>query len=210
MKLFHAIFCYGPHNHLLAKQCETVDKVIGFLPVRRVVYYGQGTEIVRCGLETHVVGARECYENLPLKTYGLILHALKDAEWDVLLKTDTNSMIGHFDAAKVAENDLVGYCGRRQERRTIALGYHSTRVSESILKENWKGEEPATWIGGPAYTMSRRLAEFVVKKGSWWARGWPYEDIMVSAAADEMGSPAVGGIGYYSDADNFCELHRNP
>jgi hypothetical protein len=209
MKLFHAIFCYGPHNHLLDSQCKTVDDVIGFPPVRRVVYYGQGTEVVRCGLETHVVGARESYENLPLKTYGLILHALTDPNWDVLLKTDVNSMLGYFNAELVESHDLVGYCGHRKDTRSIALGYHTDRVSEPLLREHWKGPEPSSWIGGPAYTMSRRLASFVISKGVWWARSWPYEDIMVSCAADELGSPAVGGIGYYSDADNFCELHRN-
>ena len=34
-------------------------------------------------------------------------------------------------------------------------------------------------------------------------------DLAASFAADEMGSPASGGIGYYSDQDKFSKLHRN-
>ena len=210
MNVFHAIFCYGPHNHLLQKQCQLVRDLLGFQPVRQVVYYGQHTDVARCGIETHVVGVRECYENLPLKTYGLILHALQDNQWDVLLKTDVNSKIGYFDANRVAKQDLTGYCGRRNpDKRQIMLNYHKNRVSESLFQEDWKGTEPSSWVGGPAYTISRRLAEYIASKGAWWARSWPYEDIMVSFAADEMGSPASGGIGYYSDQDKFSKLHRN-
>lgn len=209
MKLFHAIFSYGPHHSLLPEQCRVVDGVLGFSPVRRVVYVGTDTEVPE-GIESFVVGARETYENLPLKTYGLLQHALQDPGWDRLLKTDVNSRLGWFDAATVEGNHLVGYCQWRDpNRRRIARSYHSNRGTERLLAENWAGEEPASWIGGPAYAISRELAQFIIAKGVWAARAWPYEDIMVSAAADEFGAPAVAGIGYFSDQDGFACLHRN-
>lgn len=215
MKIYHAIFCYGPHNHLLHDQCQIVDAVLGAKPVKRTIFYGRGTATAT-GSErpteavVHVVLATENYENLPLKTYGLLKHALQDSSWDRLLKTDVNSKLGWLDADAVENNHLVGYCQWRQDgKRKIAKNYHSNRVSQPLLAEDWLGVEPFSWIGGPAYTISRELAQFVVDKGVWWARSWPYEDIMVSAAADEFGYPAVAGIGYYSDQDNFSCLHRN-
>lgn len=212
MNIFHGIFCYGPHNSMVRDQCDAVDAVIECTPAHRFVYYGTETVLPtedQCHPEyVHVLQMRECYENLPLKTFGMLKHALTFRNWDRLLKTDVNSRIGAFDAKAAVIQDLIGYCAYRENgRKTISRNYHAGRCADKILDDPWMDDEPFSWIGGPAYMLSRRLAAYIVSKGAWWARSWPYEDIMVSAAADEIGHPAAPGIGYYSDQDNFSCLH---
>ena len=209
MRLFHAVFCYGSHNHLLESHCRHVDEILGFQPVRQVAYYGQGTPVVKCGIETRVLGFRECWEHLPLKTYGLIRHALEDPDWDVLLKTDANAIVASIDLTRLEEHDLIGHCHLNANTDGTEGGctYHYSHVSQPILREPFVSRRIYGTVGGPAYAMNRRLAQFIADKGVWAACTRISEDRMVSEAADEMGSPAAPGIGYYSDENGYTELH---
>ena len=193
MNLYHAIFCCNRDSHYLASHVANVDALLR--PTHRCVYYGiplDGKEPC-CDIPYHVVDALDIYENLPVKTWCLLKHALQRKDWDVLLKTDANTLIADIDLELVSAHSIVGYVAKATSVRL----YHTHIVHQRALSNPYDGPLPTgLWVGGPAYTISRQLAEMVVAKGVWYARGHAYEDQMVSLVAEENGFVAQQGIHY--------------
>ncbi len=206
MHFFHGIIVCKKDEHLIEWHIEQVDKLLECLGATctRFLYYGidlDGAEPDTGGRPYWIVPFFDTYENLPLKTYGMVWHALTIPGWTHLLKTDVNSYPSVIKPEIVRTHHLAGY------RTTTAAGItaHDGRVRQAGLNEPYMGphEFPEVWCGGPAYIMSRLLAMKLGEKGAWWARSWPYEDVMVSALAVENGWPAAGGVGYWTDGNEY-------
>lgn len=195
MQLFHAIVVCKRDEHLIPWHVEQVARL--GIPMVRWCYYGTPLDGLppTCREQYHVVPALELYENLPVKTYCLLRHALTIPGWTHLLKTDVNSYPTSLDVSALERANMIGYrCSTFPGR----VG-HITKVSQKALAEPYRGDLPQVWCGGPAYAISRLLALKVVQRGVWYARGWPYEDVMVSMIATMEGMPPETGIGYQSD-----------
>ena len=199
MNLFHAVIVCPRDGNLARWHVEHVDDLK--LPIgHRYFYCGIPTQGEACKLDgnyqVYEIPFLELYENLPLKTYGLMKHALTFPEWTHLLKTDINSYPAFADLKMVEQHHLVGYRGiSKPAGRTN----HFPKVHQQGLTEPHLGPLPDCWVGGPAYIASRTLAEKIVARGPWYARGWPYEDVMVSQIALEHGWPAQPGVSYWTD-----------
>ena len=198
MKLYHAIICCPRDVRWVPWHVKHVDSRLSEKLVHRCVYFGQPLDgqPPQCSEAHHVVGALDTYENLPVKTYCLMEHALEKKDWDVLLKTDCNAEIKSVDWDKCGRYELTGFVSTLSGVRLC----HAGRVFESALNESYGGTLPRRWVGGPAYAVSRRLAKLIVARGVWYARSHAYEDQMISLVAEEHGIPAEQAI-VYGDAD---------
>lgn len=197
MNVYNAIVVCGRDEHLLPWHVEHVDKL--GVKMQRCCYFGTPFRSsaplwTDNPHPTHVVSAVELYENLPLKTFEIFAHALQ-FDWTHLLKTDVNSYPTFVDWGLVEQCHLVGFCSQYPAGR---IG-HRGKVAQSVLNAPFTGPMPQVWCGGPAYVASRRLVEKVVERGPWYARGFAYEDQMVSLVACENGWPPADGVGYFSD-----------
>ncbi len=192
MIIYHAIICHERDVHYLDEHIVSVNRVSN--PMERCVYFGASLsgDPPKCHLPHHVVGAFDLYENLPLKTFCLLEHALAAANWDVLLKTDANTEVLEIDWQLASRYELTGHIGEIQSSRI----YHANKVCQSALSEGYSGPLPSRWVGGPAYCLNRQLARLIVARGIWYARGHAYEDQMVSLVAEESGFVAQQGIRY--------------
>lgn len=197
MNVYHAIICCRRDEALLEQHLVTLHgKWHGdAAAIERCVYFGHSRDesLPQCGLAHHVIGALDLYENLPVKTYCLIEHALSTSEgWDVLLKTDATAEVVSIDWDAVARHELVGLVADWPASRMN----HRPKVFQPALRESYAGPLPSRWVGGPAYAIHRSLAKQVVARGIWYARGHAYEDQMVSLVAEEAGIAAAPGIVY--------------
>ena len=203
MLLHHAIIVCHRDEHLIPEHVRHVDALLDGRGIARsrCCYFAESEDWIpdTGGVPFHIVQFLEMYENLPLKTYGMMQHALTIPGWTHLLKADVNSHPTAFDTDAIENNHLVGYY-------TDTTGYcanHAGRVEQLGLAEPFMGPMPTVWCGGPAYVVSRLLATKIVSLGAWAARAWPYEDQMVSHIAAENGWPAVPGIGYWTDGKDW-------
>ncbi len=207
MKLYHAIIVCSRDAELVdwhMKHAQPALESIGQADCPRCLYYGiplvgPAVEPFDCsGYGTHVVPFLDIYENLPLKTYGMLQHALTIPEWTHLLKADVNSYPTYLDPDAIQKHHLVGFYTRTHPGRTGHMG----KVYQAGLSEPYMGTTPEKWCGGPAYVLSRLLATKIVDRGAWYARRWPWEDVMVSQIADECGWTAKPGVGYWTDGSD--------
>jgi len=193
LEVYSAIICCERDEHLVQRHIDHLRNDVSGAIEQQCVYYGRSlTEREQpYASPSFVVGALDIYENLPLKTYCMLEHALR-SNWDVLLKTDVNAAITSIDWAPIVASDLCGFvCDHVGGRRA-----HAAKVTQACLAEPYSGPLPGRWIGGPAYTVSRRLAKLVVARGVWFARSHVYEDQMVSLVAEEHGIIAEQAIMY--------------
>lgn len=197
MILYHAILTCKRDEGCLQRHVMRVDSV--YVPQFRWCYYAKdiaGRE-PDCPIQHHVVDCLELYENLPVKVCGIMAHALTVDGWTHLMKADVNKWITAIDLANIEQADLAGFVGKQEPGRTGHVG----RVSQGILNEDYRGPLPSRWCGGPAYIVSRRLAEKIVSKGAWWCRQWPWEDVMVGMIAKEYNMTVLPGLGVWDDKD---------
>lgn len=199
VKLFNAVILCKRDERFIEWHIQRLNEL--GVPMERWFYYGVDPQngLPTCNHTYWVVDALELYENLPVKTYGLLKHALTRPDWTHLLKTDVNSYPYGVDWEAVKQHDMVGYWSDRPPGRNG----HLRRVRQGILNESYTGPLPGQWCGGPAYIISRRLAEKVVERGVWYARGCAYEDVMVSVIANESGMPPQPGLGYFTDGRRY-------
>jgi len=189
MRIYHGIICCARDEALIPAHVANVDCFLS--PVHRCAYFGDGPKPTY-DIPVHQVGARESYENLPVKTFCMLEHALRHTDWFGLLKTDVNASLDEIDLDACRRHHLVGYVADVPGYRTG----HLERVAEQALDKPYDGPLARQWVGGPAYYVSRRLAALVVARGVWYARGHAYEDHMVSLVAEENGIVPVQGIRY--------------
>lgn len=194
IQIYHAVFCCERDEGLLK---DHVREIKGFgVPMQRCVYFGVANREPYCpSVLYHVVGADDTYENLPVKTFCMMEHALAAGDWDVLLKTDVNAKGIEIDWPQCDRYELVGMVSDTLGSRVN----HRHNVKQPALREPYCGPMPARWVGGPAYCVSRRLARLVVASGVWAARGFAYEDQMVSLIAEQNGIAAQQGITWTAD-----------
>lgn len=203
MKLYSGILVCDRDNDL-AK--EHVRGLAEWGEMEHCLYYGMDQHPVE-GLQYHIVGIHELYENLPMKTYCMFKHAL-ERPWTHLLKTDVNARVHSIRWDVVREADLTGFLSVSRDSR-IGKGVRLVSagrilppqsVTQPALLEEYRGPQSERWVGGPAYIVSRRLAELVVGLGIWQARAFAAEDIMVSTVAQHHGMRIEAGLGYISDS----------
>lgn len=195
MQIYNGIFCCERDNGHIQAHLENLDSL--GRPMQHCLYYGMGQEVAE-GVPSYVVGIRDSYENLPLKTYCMFRHAL-DFEWDVFLKTDVNARVAKILWDAVEKSDLSGYVAHWRVRPGIPV----SKINQPALAEVCRLEMPKDWVGGPAYALSRRMVRAVVVKGIWWCRQWPMEDAMVSRVAAEVGVVPQPAIHYMADGDEM-------
>jgi len=200
--VYNAILCCDRDNALAAGHIAQLDSL--GQPMTHCLYYGLGSSPV-ADIPHHTVGLLEMYDNVTLKTYCAMKHALSlDMAWDVLLKTDVTSRVVRIDWGLVAAHDLVAYVSPVGPFGTTVMprDYNKERYAQPAFAEPWPGRPPKTMIGGTAYTVSRRLAELIVQRGIWYCAGWKGEDVMVAQIAEENGITPVDGT--------FCEVSPCP
>ena len=199
MQLYNAVIVCKRDENLIPWHVEHVD-ALG-IPMQRCFYYGMELDGWRPAAQSnvHVVPFWDVYENLPLKTYGAVKHALTIPGWTHLLKSDVNSYPSFIDLAKLETHNMLGY------RSIIRAGdsHHSTKVFEPGMAEPYKRHMPTVWCGGCAYVISRLLAMKIAERGAWYARGWAYEDVMVSQIATEEGWVPETGVGYWTEGKDW-------
>lgn len=197
VKLYNAIVLCKRDEHLIPWHLEQSNKLQ--IPMQHCLYYGMDVKgqapTPPAGIDYHVVEMLDLYEHLPLKTYGLMKHALTIPGWTHILKTDVNSYPTRIDLDAVAKTHMAGYRALHKARPDCVI--HS--IMQPALREPYKGELPSIWCGGPAYTVSRELVTKIVERGIWYAAGWPAEDLMVAKVAEELGWTPQTGVGYWSD-----------
>lgn len=204
MRIYNGIFCCERDNHHVSEHIASLKELA--VPMVHCLYYGMGQKVVE-DVPHHVVGVHELYENLPMKTYCMLEHALRTADWDRFLKTDVNSKVLSVDWQMVEEHDLVGYlalqpgcrAGKEEHPRLWARILPPNKISQPALVEPYLGHLSEWWVGGPAYVLSRRLAQRIVDRGIWAARAYAAEDMMVCSVAMQNGIRPVAGVGYFTD-----------
>lgn len=211
LSVYNGIFCCERDNGYADWHIAGLKALRGPI-VSHCLYYGMGQQH-HPAFPCHEVGAYETYQNLPLKTYGMFKHALTIPGWTHLLKTDVNAEVVRIKWNVVESHDLVGFVGLTKDSR---IGFVETPVlcgrmpptepiTEPILNEPFLGILAERWVGGPAYVVSRKLAELVVSHGVWYCRGFPFEDQMVSVVALQHGIRAEAGVGYIADNERLDE-----
>ncbi len=194
LKIYHAIFCCERDEALIEGHIRDIE-ALG-VPMQRCVYFGMGNREPRCpSVAYHVVGALDIYENLPVKTFCLMEHALAAGDWDVLLKTDVNVKGVAIEWPELNRHELVGYVSDIPGSRTS----HRYVVTQSALQGPYGAPMPERWVGGPAYCVSRPLVRLIVAEGPWKARSYAYEDQMVSLIAEQNSIVAQQGITWTTD-----------
>lgn len=204
--LYNAVFVYEPDNKYVQRHKTHIRSVWNDPDhFKQVFYYGLNQHPMG-DCDWHVLGHYDNYESLALKTYGLMKHALEsDFPWQRLLKTDVNTELFNVNWEAVFEHDFCGYVmppGPGGES-TLSGNHHFWRVSQPIMAQPYNGPKPLYWVGGPAYTVSRRLAQMVVDRGPWAARGHAAEDWMVSMIAQDNNIRPQPGVGYFSEGKGF-------
>jgi len=216
MKLYHAIIAcerdIGLADWHVANASRALE-AIGQKDCQRCLYFGippdgrdrlqTEHDMSHATVDTHVVPFLDTYENLPLKTYGMLQHALTLPGWTHVLKADVNSYPSRLDAMAIVQHHLTGFYANTPPGRDN----HVPKVLQRGLGEAYPGDLPNEWVGGPAYVISRLLVMQVVDRGAWYARGWPWEDVMVSKVAEECGCPARPGVGYWTDGNEWHNEH---
>lgn len=203
MKLYNGIIIYDRDNHLAQTHLKSLAKL--GKQMEHCFYYGMDSHPAE-GITYCVVDIEERYENLPMKTYCMFKHALK-FEWDRFLKTDANAKVHSVKWDIVKRTDLTGFLAVTPESRIggPTLPVFGGRVlnrkliHQPALGEPYLGPQSEYWVGGPAYIVSRRLAEAVVQRGIWAARAFAAEDMMVSTVAMQHSMTIEAGVGYISD-----------
>jgi hypothetical protein len=206
MQIYNGIFCCTRDNDFVVPHIAHMADLQ--VPMTHCLYYGMGQVPVE-GVPHHVCEIHDLYENLTMKTYCMLKHALQHP-WDRFIKTDVNSYVTMLDWDTVASYDLVGYlvlaAGSSVGPYQIpaASGHYLplNKLAQPALAEEYLGPSAKWWVGGPAYVISRRLAEEIVKRGIWYTRSFAAEDVLVSVVAEQCGWPAVAGLGYFSDRRN--------
>ena len=200
MKLFVAVYTCMRDRAISQHKVENLDRVGCARPYH--FYYGTGNgtpgphENGDPTLPAHVLGCRDNYENLPLKTYGVCKHALEtDENWTHLLKTDVNRDIFLIDWDVMRDADYAGMIVPWPGERAYRVG----DMSEPLLRAPYLGPLPPCYCGGPAYIISRTLAAMIMIKGAWAARGINAEDEWVGLVAAENGIAPIPAIRYRDD-----------
>jgi len=198
MKLYTAVYTCTRDEYLSAHKAENLDGVGCERPYH--FFYGHPAESLpdfldrRASLPTVLLGCNDNYENQALKTFALCKHALEtDETWTHLLKTDVNRDTFFINWDMVEQSDYAGMVVHDVTERTYGI----KRMSEPILREAYQGPIPRYYAGGCAYIISRKLAQHIVAKGAWYARGFTAEDMYVGMVAEEFGIPLVAAISYY-------------
>ena len=192
MKIHHAIFIHGKDNKLAVR--HTLDVQSLGPRMEHYLYYGLdetpcldwGPGDWRISLGVH--GSRD---NMALKVYGLMKHALTIPGWTHLFKTDVNTIINKVDWEAVEKADYAGLVVKGPAERT-----YKNEEREPLLREPYLGPMAKLWCGGSGYFVSRRLAQMVVDRGAWAARGHYAEDQMVAMIAEENGIVPVPAVAY--------------
>ncbi len=195
LKIYHAIFCCERDVGLIDDHVRDIENL--GVPMDRCVYFGMAEqrELRHGDTPVRIVGIDETYENLPVKTFCMMEHALSEGEWDVLLKTDVNAKDIRIEWPQLDRHGLVG---RVSDLPGSRVG-HCKRVSQPALTEPYDGPMPKRWVGGPAYCVSRHLARLIVAEGAWGARRYAAEDQMVSLIAERHGIVAAQGATWTND-----------
>jgi len=188
MILYNAILCCDRDSRFVQSHIHHLDKLS---PMSHCVYYAMGSTPVLSAAH-HIVGCSEGFDELTTKVYGMFKHALTVPGWTHLLKTDVNTRITKVDWDVVERSELTGYVGYFTPPRTIPFD----KFRQPILREQYYGPLPPSWVGGPAYAISRNLTERIVERGVWDSRRYMFEDIWVSLVAWQNGITPASGIGY--------------
>lgn len=153
----------------------------------------------------HHVRCAASRDNMPLKTYGMLRHALTVPDWTHFFKTDANVIIHSIDWETVKGSEYAGLLvGPRNVKPSGGREYKNGE-REPLLREPYLGKMPLYWCGGSGYIVSRRLAQLVVDRGAWAARGHFAEDAMVAVVAEENGIMPVAAVSY-GDHKGFTAL----
>ncbi len=201
MKVFNAVVVCERDAHLMKWHADAIDGL--GVPMQRRFYFGtrlDGRPCSQSGEDIRTLGVHELYENLPVKVCCMFKDALTVSDWTHLLKTDVNSRIEKIDWAIVQQEEMIGYVAWTKPARSG----HRGRVAQSALNQDYDGPLPSVWCGGPAYAISRRLAQCVADRGVWSARSHAYEDTMVALIAAENGIVPKPGIWVETDG----RVHR--
>jgi hypothetical protein len=194
MKVHNAIYireadnvCLVPHLQSLAALGRPIDPWL---------YYGLGDKppvpdsaFPFGWVELGCVPGRD---NMGLKTFGLMQHALALPGWSYLFKTDCNVQVTKVAWDKVAGADYAGCVVTGRAGRE-----YKNEDREPLLREPYRGTMAHKWCGGSGYIVSRRLAQLVVHRGAWWCRGHYAEDQMVAIIAEEAGIKPVPAVQYH-------------
>lgn len=191
MIVYHGAFCCERDNHCVQEHIQQLDSLRQ--KMSHCLYYGMESQVA-VGYSTCKLGINENYENLPVKTVLMLQHALQ-YPWDVFLKTDINAKVASIKWDVVEKHRLTGFVSWQQPKLSPAY----KQFQQTGLNGPCRVDTPKVWMGGPAYTLHRSLAEKVVEAGVWYARGWAYEDVMVARIAQEHGIVPVPAIGYIAD-----------
>jgi hypothetical protein len=203
MNLFHGIIVCERDKELCEAHVEETLKVVpGSYP--SCFYWGKPGPVGHFGC--HVVPVEDTYANLPVKTFCMLRHALTFPDWDIFLKTDVNTRLLAVDWNCLYKYDLIGYMRLNPDGTSLLptrrLG--DGQVNDPVYTDRYNGPMPVRWVGGPAYALTRRLAQAVVDQGIWFARSWPWEDLMVSYVCETRGWDIGEGVSYWPGGILSC------
>jgi hypothetical protein len=144
---------------------EAASKIKSLFENKNVAYYfvygKNSTKKVEPSLEVDV---DEAYENLPLKTYFLIEHFLKNTEENVLVKMDDDTFV---DVDKILNNtheeDYVGLFVKYTKSLKNSI-YHWYKIKT----ESYKIQKPSfdlSYAEGSLYFLNRKAAQAVYNFG---------------------------------------------
>lgn len=199
MILYNGIYIHSMHNATLNSHLRSLAAT--GRSMRQCLYYGMGETVAAEWTGAfHHVGCHGTRDNMALKTYGMMKHALEsDPCWTHLLKTDVLCQITCIKFDLLEQSDFGGHAvAPDNEDNDWRRRVYKNEEREPLLREPWRGKLPAHWCSGTAYAVSRRLAEWIVQRGAWAARGWFAEDLMVAAIAEEHGLHPVPCISFRS------------
>lgn len=201
MEIYNAICIHNAYNHFLPSHLGALAK-LGRAVSPPCLYYGDNGQ-PPAGWEDKAVrlGLTEVYDNLALKTYAMLRHALLFDGWTHFFKTDVNSIVHTVDWEAVASSEYAGLViTPRPDGAPYGGRVYGNHLRQPILREPYLGKMAHFWCGGSGYFIGRRLAVEVVGRGAWAARGYFAEDNMVGVVAEEIGiipAPAVA-YGHHS------------
>lgn len=199
MIVYNGIFCYSKDFHMAEGHVKHLDS-LGH-PMTHCLYPGMDSGVTseNTTVPFHAIGVREAYEDLPVRTMAMLQHALTIPNWTVFLKTDVNTVVHSIDWDVVANKNLVGFIST-DWLNDLYPPY--SRINQPALHQKTNHGLPVAWMGGPAYAMSRALAYQIAQFGTWYARQFAHEDIMVAMIARVFGVFPCAGIGYYSEDEH--------